>query len=284
MFNWIVQIPINHAKIFAIMITTNSLLQTLQEKHYIQVPFLMKRAFLEEAIQSFFNFLNEPDEVKDHINFSISPEHRRGDIGFKHRDPNDHIYNDSKDFFHFHPAIFEQYASFLNEHPAVNDFVLKANIIWQLAYDVTKTLLQTLDHEFPGTSEKVFKSQNDHFILRFLKYHWQKSDEYLAKPHFDAGSFTLAIAESSPGLRIGSTPDNMQLISHKDEHAIFMLSGNFKKLIDTDTLFPGWHDVIQLDSTQIGKPFARWAIVAFIDGHGVSAPPRSETHKWAISS
>jgi hypothetical protein len=116
--------------------------------------------------------------------------------------------------------------------------------------------------------------------LRFLRYSWSKSGKYLAKPHFDAGSFTLAIAESEPGLRIGSCPENLQLVAHKEKEAIFMLSSNFKKLMDTDQLSPGWHDVIQLNETIIGKPYARWAIVAFIDGHDVEALPRSETHKW----
>jgi hypothetical protein len=38
--------------------------------------------------------------------------------------------------------------------------------------------------------------------------------------------------------------------------------------------------VIQLDESVIGKPFARWAIVAFIEAHGVEALSRSETHNW----
>jgi hypothetical protein len=50
--------------------------------------------------------------------------------------------------------------------------------------------------------------------------------------------------------------------------------------MDTAELSAGWHDVIQLNETLIGKPFARWAIVAFIEGHDVEALPRSETHKW----
>jgi hypothetical protein len=52
--------------------------------------------------------------------------------------------------------------------------------------------------------------------------------------------------------------------------------------MNTDKLFPGWHDVIQLDETLIGKPFARWAIVVFIEAHGVEALPRTETHKWLL--
>jgi hypothetical protein len=59
-----------------------------------------------------------------------------------------------------------------------------------------------------------------------------------------------------------------------------MLASNVEKMMNTTELSPGWHDVIQLDKTLIGKPYARWAIVAFIEAHNVEALPRSETHKW----
>ncbi len=55
---------------------------------------------------------------------------------------------------------------------------------------------------------------------------------------------------------------------------------NCKKVMDSEKFQAGWHDVIQVDETLIGKPFARWAIVVFIEAHGVLALPRTETHKW----
>jgi isopenicillin N synthase-like dioxygenase len=119
--------------------------------------------------------------------------------------------------------------------------------------------------QFPGICGKICDHENTHLLLRFLKYEWQSAGKYLAKPHFDAGSFTLAIAEDSSGLRIGSCPDNLKLVDHKEGHAIFMLSSNFQKVMNTNQLSAGWHDVIQLDETLIGKPFSRWAVVAFID-------------------
>lgn len=254
--------------------------ESLQERFYVNVPFSISTDIINDAIQAFFKFLNEPGDIKSHIDFTIAPKHRRGDVGFKQRDPNDHIYNDSKAFFHFHPALFDRYADFLDSNPVVNDFMTKAKPIWDLAYTTVKEILNTFEPEFPGIVDKVFHGEYPHLLLRFLKYDWDASGEYLAKPHFDAGSFTLAIAESCPGLRIGSGPENLTLISHKPGNAIFMLASNFQKIMSTSELFPGWHDVIQLDKTLIGKPYARWAIVAFIEAHNVEALPRSETHKW----
>lgn len=80
-------------------------IEILYKKPYILIPFSVKKAQIEEAIASFFEFLKLPENIKQHIDLKISPLHRRGDIGFKHRNPEDDIYNDSKDFFHYHPII-----------------------------------------------------------------------------------------------------------------------------------------------------------------------------------
>ncbi len=98
--------------------------QSLLDQSYATVPFPIEPFILEAAIEAFFKFLREPEYVKSHIDFTIAPLHRRGDVGFKHRDSQDDIYNDSKDFFHFHPALFERYPDFLEAHPVVKDFVL----------------------------------------------------------------------------------------------------------------------------------------------------------------
>jgi len=255
--------------------------EDLQKEFYLHVPFPISAFIIEEAVQAFFKFLEEPDVVKNHIDFSISKTHRRGDVGFKHRQDSHGIYSDNKDFFHFHPAIFTSgYESFLKEHPVVNDFLLKAQPIWELTHKTLHNILSVFEKKFPGTINKVFDNKNPHILLRFLKYEWQDSGKYLAKPHFDAGSFTLAIAESGPGLRIGSNPENLKEVDHKEGEAVFMLSSNFKKIMDTNELSAGWHDVIQCDESLIGKSFARWAVVAFIEASGVEALPKTETHKW----
>jgi isopenicillin N synthase-like dioxygenase len=254
--------------------------ESLMDTSYVTVPFPLDSITLEKAVNAFLKFLEEPVTVKQHINFTIAPLHRRGDVGFAHRNPSDHIYNDSKEFFHYHPALLKKYSDFIEEQPAVKDFVLKAKPIWEAVYQTVKDILETFEEYFPGVCTKVFDTEHPHILLRFLRYDWQKSEDFLAKPHFDAGSFTLAVAESSPGLRIGRSPEHLKLVEHEPGNAIFMLSSNFQKVINTDKLSAGWHDVIQMDKTQIGKPFARWAMVAFIDAHGVEALSRTETHKW----
>lgn len=254
--------------------------ESLEKKYYVNVPFPIEKAAIDEAVSAFFKFLEEPDSVKSYIDFTIAPNHRRGDVGFRHREENQHIYSDNKDFFHYHPAIFENHNDFLLAHPAVNEFMLKAKPIWELVYQTISEIFTLFEQKFPGCHHKIFKAQHPHILLRFLRYQWQTSDKYLAKPHFDSGSFTLAIAESEPGLRIGRDPQTLTPVEHKVGNAIFMCSSNFKKVIDSDQFSAGWHDVIQLDETLIGKACARWAVVAFIEAAGVEALPQTETHRW----
>ncbi len=257
-----------------------NLYHAILNQGFASVPFDISSTMIQEAMQSFMRFLAEPENIKTTIDFSIAPLHRRGDVGYKQRKANDHIYNDSKEFFHFHPALMPRYLDYIDSHPVVKDFIQKAYPIWQLAYQTVQKILLNLEAQFPGIVSHVFDAKEVHVVLRFLKYEWSQSGKYLAKPHYDAGSFTLAIAESCPGLRIGTKPENLAPVQHKDETALFFLSSNFNKIMQTDELKPAWHDVIQLDETAIGKPFARWALVAFIEGHSVEALPRTETHKW----
>ncbi len=90
----------------------------------------------------------------------------------------------------------------------------------------------------------------------------------------------MAIAESDEGLRIGSHPENLALVSHKKGQALFFLSSVFDRVINAPDYSPAWHDVIQVNEEVIGKPFARWSVVAFIEVPGVEQLPRTETHKF----
>lgn len=254
--------------------------ELLQKKQYVSVPFVTSPAEIDQAMAAFFDFLAAPEDIKNHIDFTIAPLHRRGDVGFRHRHAENHIYDDSKQFFHFHPAIFDKYPDFLEQNPVVRNLMEKAQPLWDKTAHTVRGVLTLLEPQFPGIVSKVFDTKYPHILLRFLQYEWAESGKYLAKPHYDAGSFTLAIAESNPGLRIGRSPEDLKLVTHKKDHAIFMLSSNFRTLINDDQFDAGWHDVLQMDATVIGKPFSRWALVAFIEAHGVPGLPRTETHKW----
>ncbi len=255
------------------------------QKAYFQVPFPLSHDVLTGAIEAFFDFLEAPNDVKMHMQQKISPLHRRGDLGFVHRESSDpsRLFNDSKDYFHYHPMLLTVYADFLQEHPQIADFLAQADVIWHEVYRTAYEVLQSFEVDFPGICDRVFATDYPHIVLRFLRYEIQDAGKYLAKPHFDAGAFTLALAESYPGLRIGTCPQDLTIVEHHDGQAIFMLSSNFRKVWDTDLFLPGWHDVVQVDPAAIGQSVTRWAIVAFLDAAEVEAQPRSETHRWTTT-
>lgn len=262
-------------------IDPNTIYNNIRDQFYVQVPVEIDPITISEAVEAFFAFLKESDEIKLKIKDKIAPEHRRGDLGLVHRNPEESGYGDKKDFFHYHPHLVDKFKSFIEGHAVVNSFISKADKIWHLAASTVKNILLSLETYYPGIYNKVFETKEPHLVLRFLSYEWDNTQEVLAKPHFDAGSFTLAIAESGPGLRIGSNPDNLKAITHQEGKAVFFLGYNFKNLIPSSELLPGWHDVFMVNKENVGESHVRSAIVMFIDAHDVEAPSRGDLHPWS---
>jgi len=250
----------------------------LKKRYFLKVPFAVGEKAVTEAVEAFFAFLELPDEVKFHIFFSVNPNSRRGESGFVRRDPKDPVKDDYKEYFNYHGAILDRYPEFLAEQPVVRDFVEKALPIWLEAQKRVREVMITFEGQYPGITERFFSKEEPEILLRFLKYNWKEAGEYLAKPHYDVGSCTLAIAESAPGLRIGSCTADLAPVTHTSEEAIFMMGKNFPKITD-DTFLPSWHDVVQVDKTTIGQPFARWAVVCFFEVEGLGADPHDKTHQ-----
>lgn len=257
--------------------------QELKENHYATVPFLYDHQFLDESMQSFFQFLKLPEPKKNQLKASLSSKHRRGDLGFTYRQKSEgNTYNDQKSFFHYHPKLKKLYAQEIDSNPVLKDFIERADKIWHAAYATTKQVVERLEEYYPEIEEKILKTDTPHIILRFLRYDIRTPGKYLAKPHYDAGSMTLALAESGPGLRIGSCPDDLQHINHHDHQAVFFLGANINQLTQSGDLKSGWHDVVQLGEKPKDNTYARWAIVVFIDGHDLEGAPESLTHKWRV--
>lgn len=259
---------------------SKNLFSSLLDQAYYQIPFATPHQAILTAIEHFLGFLNLSDSIKSTIDFKLREENRRGDIGYKKRLASDEDYRDDKEFFHFHPEIFNRYQWLINEQPILSDFLNVAYDIWLAAESTVKTLLHQLEEQFPGCVEAIFPSGKSETILRFLRYDWQTCGRYLAKPHYDAAAISLAIAEDKPGLRIGIDSASLQLLQHQEEHAVFFISSNYKRVFGEQCPFkPAWHDVIQINESKIGYPYSRWAIVAFFVPYGVAELPRSFTHQ-----
>lgn len=261
------------------MITKNEFYEQLKSRAYAQISHGISQQEIGDAMASFMAFLTLPDEIKTHIDLKISEKHRRGDVGYKRRLAKGDIYGDNKEFFHYHPALLAEYPDFIQKHPVVQNFVNHAQPLWVKITDRIKQILNYFEEDYPGVMAQIFDRENPHILLRFLRYEWASSGKYLAKPHYDAGSFTFALSEDTAGLRIGTCPDNLEAVTHKEGHGLFFVSSNYGKLLPEEDFKAAWHDVIQLDESKIGRPYSRWAMVAFVEAD-VEALPRSETHKF----
>ena len=255
----------------------------LRRNYYAEVPFGYDHQFCTQAMQSFFKFLELPEPQRNAFNGKLSTKHRRGDLGLVYRRKSEgNGYNDSKCFFHYHPKLQTLHQKEIDANPVVQDFMDRADKIWQEVYDTLGVTLDRLEENFPGIKDNVLKTKEPHILVRFLRYDIQTPGHYLAKPHFDAGSMTFAIAESKPGLRLGSSPEDLKLVDHKDKQALFFLGANISDLIDPTPLKPGWHDVIHVGEKPSDNKYERWALVAFIDGHNTTGAPEALTHKWRV--
>jgi hypothetical protein len=265
--------------------STDQLYQSLKDTQFAAVPFKYDHHFCTESMNAFFRFLELPMAKKKKFKSKLSGKHRRGDLGLVYRQKSHgNDYNDKKVFFHYHPKLRQEHRALIEADPVVRDFMDRADLVWQEVYQALNQTLKRLDKKYPGLRDKIMKTKEPHILVRFLRYDIQTPGNYLAKPHFDAGSMTFAIAESKPGLRMGSGPDDLKLVHHKDKQALFFLAANISQLIDPTPLKPGWHDVIQVGEKPSDNRYERWALVAFIDGHDTTGAPEKLTHKWRIST
>jgi hypothetical protein len=264
---------------------TQTFYHTLKTNFYVPVPFQYDYQLCTDAIHSFFDFLRLPVAYNAQFKGKISTVHRRGELGLWYREKTaDADYKDQKCFFHYHPLLLKTYQTEINQTSEAMAFFKMADLLWHEVYMCLQNVLSKLEIQYEGITDSILNTDTIHLVLRFLRYDIRTVGDVLAAPHFDAGAMTFAIAESKPGLRIGSGPHDLKLVQHKNKEALFFVSGNFAQLVDDNNLKPGWHDVVCVDDRPKDNQYERWAIVAFIDGHSTMGAPESLTHKWRVNT
>lgn len=258
--------------------TYEELEQQIKERQFAEVPFTVSQGELSSAAEVFLAFLTLPQEVKDKFYFKLDKHLRKADVGYvrKNRDEGG---NDNKEYFHYHPRAqkeFKEHDEFLDRR--VQDFFTYADKIHRAASNTMEETIRLLDTKFPGTYNRFFpEGIEPRFYLRFLKYETGKEGDFLAKSHYDAGTCTLAMAESSPGLRIGKTETSMKPVTHTEGTAIFMPAYSLQA-VTSDIFSPAWHEVVQLEEDKVSSGVARWAIVMFADQVDVVQPTPEQCH------
>lgn len=253
----------------------NNIKKELREKNFTEVPFSLSKEELNKAATAFLEFLKLPEELKEKLHSRIREDDRGAQIGYRKKEQ-EYGDLDNKEYFHYNEYIEEEFKEFL-ENKEVNKFLKYAKIIYNESKETIRKIIKELDHEYPGIYRNFFpENKKPYFYLRFLKYNSTNKDIFLAKGHYDRGCCTLAIAESSPGLRIGKNDKEIYEVTHRENRVIFFPG---KKLheITSKVFRPAWHDVVQ-KGTNYNKEVARWAIVFFADAKEMRITEYEEAH------
>jgi isopenicillin N synthase-like dioxygenase len=247
----------------------------IAKQGYSEIDFQVDQAVREVCMEDFLGFLERtPEAVKNRLGF-MQPGKAKSEIGYIRRSKEEG--NDGKEFFHYHPA-FEQFMDSLPtdlekivDQVEFQNFMEGARNIYKVALETVLSIAAMIDQYYPGAYEKMNSVEGrDTAVLRFLKYDLAEETETIAKLHTDRGAYTLAIAESSPGLRIaaGGRKSPLEIVHRPPEKALFFPGRKLKNITGENDFPPSFHDVVQLPECikSLQKGVARASIV-FFAGH-----------------
>lgn len=250
----------------------------LNEKHFAPVSHTISAVEIQTAVDAFLRFLTlVPDVEKRKIHFKSAFERgsaegyndKRGDIG-----------KDPKEFFHWSPrlldysAYHELYASSVEARTFFNNAEHLYNELDTLATHLFQTEFPELAHHC------VVDNKLSYSVIRFLAYTPRVQKNFSAQPHYDKGYGTLALAESTPGLRIGCCDKHpLTPVIHEAGTALFM-PADLMFGDSNQTIIPAWHDVVtDVHLKPINERCERWAIVFFICDKDGRFSPWDKVHK-----
>jgi len=250
----------------------------LNEKHFAPVSHTISAVEIQTAVDAFLNFLTlVPDTEKRKVHFKSTFERGSAD-GYS--DKRDDIGKDPKEFFHWSPLLLD--------HPAYHE-LSKNSSEARAFFDTAERLYKELDvlgttlfqTEFPELAEHcIVDNKLSYAMIRFLCYAPNTEKNFSAQPHYDKGYGTLALAESTPGLRIGCCDKHpLEPVVHTEGTALFM-PADLMFGDSNHTIIPAWHDVVTDPLTPpVSTRCARWAIVFFICDKNGRFSPWDKVHK-----
>lgn len=250
-----------------------------REKRYAMVDFGIPGYQLKNAADAFISFLDIPEHLLFDMFLwhpNVPHDSENGEIGYVRRKKRNGYY-DNKRLIHYSPLLEDKTACI--QDGRVDPFLRYARQIYQESCTTLDRILSALSLKYPSIRDKFYdNSVHPRFFLRFVAYDPETKGGYIATNHIDSGGITIAIAESTPGLRIGSKDGPKTMIDHHDGKVIFMPGCTFNDATEEEFLPQAWHDVIQTNSELCSNGIARWAIVFFADLAMQGAIPLTRAH------
>ncbi len=259
----------------------NNLTKEIIEKQYVSVPIDISQKELYKAAEIFLEFLQQEEEEKEKFKVYVPYKNEKGEIvkfgrgdvtnegsrlrGFKRKEKKEGE-KDNKQYFHYSPDADKKFDKILeNSSEITKEFIENTRKIYLIAQKKIKEILKEIDKDYPGSYNQIFNEKNEMFgTLRFLSYYTSKEGDFIAKRHYDKGFATLALAESHPGLELGTNDEDIKEVEHKKDEAIFFPSYLLSKFTKGE-IKPTWHGVTQKRRFNEENISSRWAIVFFCE-------------------
>jgi isopenicillin N synthase-like dioxygenase len=247
-------------------------------QHYAALRFPLSAEQLTQAANAFINFLKLPQATKNSFDsFVVHTSNPGSRVGYTLRRQEQGAL-DEKEYFHYNEYAGPHFATQLSKTPQAQDFFDQAQHVYDAAKRTLSDVMHAFDTEFPGIYDTFFPSdRKPDFFLRFLKYNVMGPGNFLAKGHYDRGGCTLALAESAPGLRMGTNSSDLKDVVHQPGSALFFPAIKFQE-VTSQEFVPTWHEVVQKGDDVFSREVARWAIVFFADPRGMEDIPFDLTH------
>lgn len=311
------KVPDFFTRLFGTEELPKPLLQQIKERRFTEIRNPIERSDVESAVDSFREFCELPDEVKEGINIPGENGRGKGSLGFVEREPETDTTEtehgkkpEHKAYFHYRPEMeAELREKITTAGLAAEALIQKLRALWiQMELTAFHTLQQLerenaenpnysglVDRFFPdGLTQGEPKKRQPKLTLRIMLYKKVEGEESLsANNHNDAGAFTFAVCESAPGLQVGSQeiidevskeviqPERMEEVQRPEGTILFWPGKNFQKHIDSE-IEPTWHGVRQhtTNDVEAGEE-NRYVLVFFLDEYNEIPPTLGETHGTA---
>jgi hypothetical protein len=259
----------------------------LSEKNYADIDFRADNHDIAKALDSFDEFIKaDTSFLKNAGDYAIKG-FSNGRFGYFARTANSDENGraksaDTKHEYHFGSKTRQRLESsiYRNIPSEFRIFCDNAeNIYWKAVESLRNTLLSMYqEHDSwrptPHNLTPEFLDKNDdlNLHLRFVGY--EEPDDKnipIAGEHFDRSVFTLALAETHPGLQIGTNPDGSDLkdVIHEEGKAKFFAGKGWEKMPyylrnGYEYVNPAYHRVKNIgEYTLNSSGIARHAIVMF---------------------
>ena len=258
----------------------------LTEKNYADVDFRADNRDISNALDAFDEFIHaDIDFLKNAGDYAIKG-FSNGNFGYFRRiagsDENGRSKSaDSKHEYHFGSKTRQRLESSIYRSVPleIRNFCDNAeNIYWKAVESLRYALLAMYEEHdswrpYPHNLMPEFLDKNDdlNLHLRFVGYENPGDNVPIAGGHFDRSVFTLALAETHPGLQIGTNPDGSDLkdIAHEEGKAKFFAGKGWEKMpyyfrIGYEYITPAYHQVKNIGEYAVNSSgIARHAIVMF---------------------